>query len=61
MKTFKYLVILLLLSTSTSFAQTEIVVDQEALDAYYAKMVKDWNCKRRGVGVYRKLRRKRSR
>ncbi len=51
MKTFKFLVALLLLVSSTSFAQTKTDVDLEALDAYYAKMVKDWDLPSASIGI----------
>ena len=51
MKKFKCLAVLLLFVISGSFAQTETVVDVNALDAYYAKMVKDWDLPAASIGI----------
>lgn len=51
MKLFKSLVILLFLFINSALAQTTTNVDLEALDAYYAKMVKDWDLPSASIGI----------
>ncbi len=51
MKT-KYLpLFLLLIATGLSFGQANVRVDLKALDAYYAKMVKDWDLPSASIGI----------
>ena len=51
MKTFKCLIALLLLVTNASIAQTEASVNLDSLDAYYDKMVKDWDLPSASIGI----------
>lgn len=51
MKNIKIFIILFLLVFHGVFAQTESNVDLKALDAYYAKMVKDWDLPSASIGI----------
>ena len=51
MKILRTFTILLLFIISGAFAQTDSNVDLKALDAYYAKMVKDWDLPSASIGI----------
>lgn len=51
MKNFKCLVILLIIGISGSCAQTQTEVDVNSLDAYFKKMVNDWDLPAASIGV----------
>ena len=51
MKNFKSSIVVILLVISSSFAQTKTEVDLKALDAYFEKMVKDWDVPSASIGI----------
>ena len=51
MKTLNKLLVIFLFLTTTIYGQTDGKVDLKALDAYYEKMVKDWDLPSASIGI----------
>ena len=51
MKTLNKLLVLFIFLTTTIYGQADGKVDLKALDAYYEKMVKDWDLPSASIGI----------